>query len=294
MITVRLQPICRGLSRSASGRTNKNQGIRGRRSAIDLVDQLDIAKGDSSQDTRTGNKLKRSLTKEEEKIFDIASQGSMDATSEEIRDVLNEYIDSHKFTYAFKGFKNASELVEIVDVTCNHDYSHVVALWKASSMELLVKSMEIQHGEQQARALSAKIVKTINQVFHDKEGSMRTNLMRKMDFKRVPKVVYKPEDASLGLTPPPEDINNPLFMRENFLGNFVEEEHEGAEYEEDLLEEEELQDSRSTRRRQSENKEWEEGSDEDSDIDTDEYSDDSGSDYDSEEEEEVPVPRKKR
>ena len=61
---------------------NKLHGIRGRKSAIDLVDQLDSAKDDASP--KTGAKLKRSLTKEEGKVLDIASQGSMDATAEEI------------------------------------------------------------------------------------------------------------------------------------------------------------------------------------------------------------------
>ena len=36
---------------------------------------------------------------------------------------------------------------------------------------------------------------------------MRSNLMRKMQFKRVPKIVYRPKDASLGLTPPVESMH---------------------------------------------------------------------------------------
>lgn len=294
MIAVHLRPVCRDMSRSAGGKVNKLHGIRGRKSAIDLVDQLDSTKDDASP--KTGAKLKRSLTKEEEKVLDIASQGSMDATAEEIRDVLNECLESNKFINAFKGFKKATDLVEIVDVKCNHDYSNATALWKANTMELLVKSMEIQHGEREATALAAKIVATINNVFREKEGVMRTNLMRKMDFKRVPKILYKPKDPSLGLIEP-EQMINPLFMRDQFIGDYVEEQPEG----------EELADRYATasRRIREEGEEDEEGgnearnggdSDLDSDFDTDEYSDDDSElDEDDEDEEErrKPAPRKR-
>lgn len=267
---------------------NKLHGIRGRKSAIDQVGQLDSANDDSP---RTGAKLKRTLTKQEEKILDIASQGSMDATAEEIRDVLNEYMESNKFMYAFKGFKKATDLVEIVDVKCNHDYSNAVALWKATTMELLIKSMEIQHGEAEATKLTAKIVGNINQVFRDKEGLMRSNLMRKMDFKRVPKIQYKPQDPSLGLIEPEQQIN-PLFMRDNFIGDYVDEQPDGEELEEQYA----TASQRSSRERDE--VVIEEGdSDQGSDYDTDEYSDDYDSEYeDDEEEEEVqmtPVPRKR-
>ena len=273
------------MSRSAGGKVNKLHGIRGRKSAIDQVDQLDSAQSDSPQ---TGAKLKRTLTKQEEKVLDLASQGSMDATAEEIRDVLNEYMESNKFTYAFKGFKKATDLVEIVDVKCNHDYSNAIAYWKANTMELLVKSMEIQHGEMEATKLAAKIVGNINQVFRDKEGLMRSNLMRKMDFKRVPKIQYKPEDPSLGLIEPEQNIN-PLFMRDNFIGDYVEEQPDGEELEEQYA----TSGQRSRRVRDEGIQEYD--SDQGSDYDTDEYSDDYDSEYeeDVEEVQRAPSPRKR-
>jgi len=215
-----LRPVYRGFSRGTGGRNDKKHGIRGRKGAIDLVDQLDAAKGEGVRSSRTGGRLKKSLVKKESPELDPVSQGSMDATSEEIRDVLNEHLESFKFAYAFKGFKKASELVEIVELQCNHDYSCATAMWRASSMERLVKSMEAKHGEKEANTLAKRIIKNIDQVFREKEGIMRTNLMRKMDFKRVPKLMFRPKDSSLGLVAPLQGIN-PLLLRPGFFGNYI-------------------------------------------------------------------------
>ena len=87
-------------------------------------------------------------------------------------------------------------------------------------MERLVQSMEAKHGEKEANALAKKIIKNIDQVFREKEGIMRTNLMRKMDFKRVPKLMFRPKDSSLGLVAPLQGIN-PLFLRPGFIGNYM-------------------------------------------------------------------------
>ena len=111
LLTTYLRPTCRGFSRGTGGRNDKKNGIRGRKSAVDLIDQLDAAKGEGVRTSSTGGRLKKSLVKKESPELDVASQGSMDATSEEIRDVLNEHLESFKFAYAFKGFKKASEHV---------------------------------------------------------------------------------------------------------------------------------------------------------------------------------------
>eukprot|EP01032_Pedospumella_encystans_P016587 gene16587-18918_t len=220
LLATYLRPTCRGFSRGTGGRNDKKNGIRGRKSAVDLIDQLDAAKGEGVRTSSTGGRLRKSLVKKESPELDVASQGSMDATSEEIRDVLNEHLESFKFAYAFKGFKKASELVEIVELQCNHDYSCATAMWRASSMERLVQSMETKHGEKEATTLAKKIIKNIDQVFREKEGIMRTNLMRKMDFKRVPKLMFRPKDSSLGLVAPLQGIN-PLFLRPGFIGNYM-------------------------------------------------------------------------
>lgn len=200
--------ICRHFARGKENAKAKYDDS-GKSRAIDLVDHLDIAKSDdpSKPQNTSGGKLRKGLQAKEKPILDMASQGSLDATGEDIRDIMNEFIESAKFSYAFKGIKNASSLITISKVECNRDISHTTALWKSSQMELFVKMVDSKHGEIESAKMANKICQNIDKTLRAKEGAFRSFMMRKMDFKRVPRVSFHPEDPSLGLKPSEDSTN---------------------------------------------------------------------------------------
>lgn len=197
--------VCSQVRHFARAKDNSKSkfSVSGRPSAIDLIDTLDVAKSDdpSVPQGPSGGKLRKSLQAKEKTVLDMATQGSLEATGEEVREILNEFLMSAKLAYAFKGVKNASSLVSISKVVCNRDVSHTTALWESSKMELFIKMVEAKHGEVEAAKMSAKIVQNIGKTLLAKEGAFRSFMMRKMDFKRVPRISFHPEDPTLGLQP---------------------------------------------------------------------------------------------
>ena len=89
--------VCRHFARGKDNSKSK-VGSSGRPSAIDLVDHLDIAKSEdpSMPQSPSGGKLRKGLAAKEKPVLDMASQGSLEATGEEVRGILNEYLDAGK------------------------------------------------------------------------------------------------------------------------------------------------------------------------------------------------------
>jgi ribosome-binding factor A len=168
---------------------------------LDKVSHLDAAKGDDlpSKKQTTGGKLRKNLEKEQKSVLDFASQGASDTTAEEIREVLNEALESSKFSYVFKGFSDASKLIEITEVTCNRDFSNTSAYWHSLPMEVFVGTVQKKLGDKEAVKYARKIGMQIETTLRSKEGMMRSYLMRKMDFKRVPRIMFYCADPSFGL-----------------------------------------------------------------------------------------------
>jgi ribosome-binding factor A len=168
---------------------------------LDRVSHLDAAKGDDlpSKKQTTGGKLRKNLEKEQKSVLDFASQGASDTTAEEIREVLNEALESSKFSYVFKGFSDASKLIEITEVTCNRDFSNTSAYWHSLPMEVFVGTVQKKLGDKEAIKYARKIGTQIETTLRSREGMMRSFLMRKMDFKRVPRIMFYCADPSFGL-----------------------------------------------------------------------------------------------
>jgi hypothetical protein len=56
----------------------------------------------------------------------------------------------------FKGVNNVSNIIEIVEVTINKDYSHATALWKSELIESFLKTVKEKHGEDKLRQIKAE------------------------------------------------------------------------------------------------------------------------------------------
>jgi len=161
---------------------------------ISAIDYLDI-----NVNTKHNEKLKKTLESKPKPVLDITSEGFLEATSEDLRDHLNEFIQSTKFAYVFRGVRNTSELITIADITINQDYSNVRAYWSAPAIKDLLKYVIERKGETHAILLSTKIASTISQVLMKKEGACRSYIMRKIDFKMIPRIQFYPYQEHFGV-----------------------------------------------------------------------------------------------
>lgn len=165
-----------------------------KRKPTNAIDYLDI-----NVNSKHNEKLKKTLESKPKPVLDITSEGYLEATSEDLRDHLNELFESSQFAYIFKGVRNTSELITIANITINQDYSNVRAYWSAPTIKSLLKYVLELKGESHAIALSTKIGSTIRRVLERKEGACRSYIMKKIDFRMTPRVQFYPYQEHFGV-----------------------------------------------------------------------------------------------
>jgi ribosome-binding factor A len=158
------------------------------------IDYLDI-----NVNSKHNEKLKKTLESKPKPVLDITSEGYLEATSEDLRDHLNELLESSQFAYVFKGVRNTSELITITKITINQDYSNVRAYWSAPAIKSLLKYVLEHKGENHAITLSTKIGSTIRRVLERKEGACRSYIMKKIEFRMTPRVQFYPYQEHFGV-----------------------------------------------------------------------------------------------
>jgi hypothetical protein len=162
---------------------------------LDKVGQLDIAQGDDEHSKRSralGEKLKQGLTKGKTRtVMNSASQGITDSISEDIRDMLNDALDTPRIRGIFKGIRNASKAVEVVDVKTNQGVTHVTAYWHSPALATFLKGVYRKLGEEEAVKYTTMVVDSVDSAFSVNEGAFRSYLIKKMDFKRVPRIHFR-------------------------------------------------------------------------------------------------------
>eukprot|EP01041_Mallomonas_annulata_P004651 gene4651-9223_t len=170
-----MQPICA-----------KNSVIRlftSEKITSDIVNQLDSS--------RTKGKLFKKLEKPPAKLMSETSIGIRQSESEDMADILNEALQSTSFIGTFKGVSDASMVVEIKEVYIVGDGTHCTALWTSSPLESFIMELNKKHGVDDANKMSLRITKFITKRLQDKEPQFRVALLKKMDFKRIPRVIFK-------------------------------------------------------------------------------------------------------
>jgi hypothetical protein len=162
---------------------------------LDKVGQLDIAQGDDEHSKRSralGEKLKQGLTKGKTRtVMNSASQGITDSISEHIRDMLTVALDPPRIRGIFKGIRNASKAVEVVDVKTNQGVTHVTAYWHSPALATFLKGVYRKLGEEEAVKYTTMVVDSVDSAFSVNEGAFRSYLIKKMDFKRVPRIHFR-------------------------------------------------------------------------------------------------------
>ncbi len=126
---------------------------------------------------------------------------SQDAACEDIMDDMNELLSSNQFLHFLKRGTSASQVVEVVHVDINQDFSHVTAFWRSSFINKFI-AFTVQEeqekeggGEAVAQKLHRRFTKLINAKLQDAEPKFRSNLLKTMTFRRVPRIFFKPIGA---------------------------------------------------------------------------------------------------
>jgi len=245
------------------------------RAAEDVVRKLDVAvnneedkkqqkrgsdKGaaDATIDKKARSKLVKGLVTPEKKLLSVASQGMLEATSEDVRDVLNDVLDSSALDRLFRGSRKASHVVEVSSVVLNQDYSHAHAHWRSPFMEQFVEAVYREKGEAEAKRMAKKACLYVTTKLQRAEPLFRSMIIKKMDFRRVPRVLFAPEDADMFLK-----IDGAEDFRQEFL------------QEQMRLEREELSEHGGEEQNQAgEDEEYDDENDEDEDEEEEEEEDD--------------------
>lgn len=184
-------PVCRFLylqlcSRSIS--TSRISEDFEQQPVIDLIDSNVTSKRSNVQKT----KLQRSLETPKKRLLTSAERGSMDAQSEDVMDLLNESLHSSKMHGLFRNTGDASKFVEITSVNQNQDRSHTTAFWSSSILEKFAARIFADKGEDEAIKFASKAVQYITSRLQRKEPLFRALLTKKMSFKRVPRIFFRP------------------------------------------------------------------------------------------------------
>eukprot|EP01038_Epipyxis_sp_PR26KG_P010634 gene10634-14279_t len=192
----------------------------------DYVQLLDVETHSSSYNPKANNsksaKLSQPLVKPPAKIESAASQGYFATLNEEISDILNTTLTSQKFRNIFinsnqlinksNKTKNKSEnvvarpkqftnndhnldLVEISDVVIDKEFSQIIAWWRSDVIKVFLLEVHKKLELPQFNKLVNKMTIKITNKLQKSESLFRSELIKEMDFRRVPRIMFKSQDA---------------------------------------------------------------------------------------------------
>lgn len=137
------------------------------------------------------NKLSQGLEPAETKKLTDRAQGTADALCTEIAISLNNCLSGDKLYGTFKGFKVASDIIDIDRCDANLDFSDVTVYWSSSVVKKVLDAVADKSNEENAKRLSVKIIEGITKKLQMKEPVFRSVLMKDVYFKKVPKLIFK-------------------------------------------------------------------------------------------------------
>lgn len=139
-------------------------------------------------------KLNVPLVKEEKIVrSDPRSDGVLEATAEEVMDDLNQALTTSQLANIFKFVRNTSEVMEITKVVLNKDLSHADASWHSDYLEGFLRHLLLKDGLSASDLrLGKKMLKNVTNKLQSSEGKFRSHIIRSMNFRRVPRIFFRP------------------------------------------------------------------------------------------------------
>jgi len=144
-------------------------------------------------------KLQRGLEKPAKRLLTNAERGTLDAESEDMMDLLNEALSSSHLYNLFRNTGDTSKYVEFTKVFQNKDRSHTTAMWSSTVLEQFTAEVCETKGYDEALRFTKNASAYVTARLQSREPLLRSLLTKKMDFKRVPRLIIRPADDLLGL-----------------------------------------------------------------------------------------------
>lgn len=116
---------------------------------------------------------------------------TLKSVGEDYAEVITEALASPIFDGVFKGSKRADEAFDIEEVQTSHDYSHISVYWTCDVLNKFTKTIYDRYGEIESDKFAKSTVDKINKKFQSKVPQVRSFLVKKMHFKRVPNITFK-------------------------------------------------------------------------------------------------------
>lgn len=150
---------------------------------IDILDVPNI-------NNKSKSKLIKSLEKKELPQLTISEIGIADSLCDDIQDSLISCLDSKYFYKKFKGYNNATEIIEICKVSANRDFSHITAYWDSKKIQEILQQVRKQYGDIEYTRIHKLIIPKITNKLQKYEPIFRSNLMKDIIFRRVPRIFF--------------------------------------------------------------------------------------------------------
>lgn len=168
-------------------------------SAIELVDSKTSRVDGQKLSNKQVAKLQRGLESPKKRLLTGAERGALDAESEDLMDLINEALGSSHFYNLFRNTGDTSKYVEIISVLQNQDRSHSTALWTSRVLTQFAAEVDEVKGREEALRFAKNASVYVTARLQSREPLFRSMLTKKMDFKRVPRLFFRPADDVLGL-----------------------------------------------------------------------------------------------
>lgn len=146
-------------------------------------------------ESKTKIKLSKGLEPVEKKELSVRASGASEALCSEINDSIVDCLTTDKLFKLFHGFNDPSDVVEIMDIEANLDFSHVTILWRCAGLiQQSIHVMEKNFDEVTYKRISSRIINGINNKLQLKEPIFRSHLMKQVYFKKVPRLFFRNYD----------------------------------------------------------------------------------------------------
>ena len=117
-----------------------------------------------------------------EEIIDTPQDDTIETVKSDYVDALNDVLSDKRLSGIFKGFADATRVLEIVDVNLDSQQSHIIAYWRSPFVDALVKSFP-QNLPTSTSSPAARVAAHINEITNKHEGKIRSALMQRGHFR---------------------------------------------------------------------------------------------------------------
>jgi ribosome-binding factor A len=137
---------------------------------------------------------------------DVTLHGLHELQSQELQQILTDTLELIDFSKVLPNVENPSEFIEIERVKLNPDCSHADTFWTSAILHdfyltLIEKAEideEVHYSEEDLQKFLSKLI-SVNKFLQENDGKFRTAIIRKVNYKRVPKVVFHIDKQLLAL-----------------------------------------------------------------------------------------------